>query len=116
MGIKEKEGFIISYYYKGRDQDCENKEIVIAMHLEILYKKLYSKGRFAFILYLRYIKKLSVKQILQEVSYLKIRVYYEIINTYRGAAKVRADKRIAHKFPPITKIRMFIDTMEPKKG
>ncbi len=57
-----------------------------------------------------------MKQILEELPYLKSGTCYEIINTYRAAARVRADERIAHKFPPGTKLLVSIDAMEPEKG
>lgn len=107
---------IINCYYECRNQECNNEEIVVAKHPEIMYKKLYSKSTFALVIYLRYIKKCSVNQILEEQPYLKKGMCYEMINTYRAAARVRADERIAQKFPPGSKIRVSIDAMEPEKG
>jgi hypothetical protein len=107
---------VINCYYECRNPDCKNEEVVIARHPEILYKKHYSRSTFALVIHLRYIKKLSVNQILEELPYLKEGACYEIIRTYRAAARVRANERIAQKFPPGTKIRVSIDAMEPEKG
>lgn len=116
LNIKGREELVINCYYECRNPYCKNEEVVVAKHPEILYKKLYSRSTFALVIYLRYIKKFSVNQILEELPYLKIGMCYEMINTYRAAARVRADERIAQKFPPETKIRVSIDAMEPEKG
>jgi hypothetical protein len=116
LNIEGREESVINCYYECRNQYCKNEEIVVAKHPEILYKKLYSRSMFALVIYLRYVKKFSVKQILEELSYLKIGMCYEMINTYRAAARVRADERIAQKFPPGSKLRVSIDAMEPEKG
>ncbi|MHA1439635.1 MAG: transposase, partial [Promethearchaeota archaeon] len=116
LNIEGREESVINCYYECRNPFCKNEEIVVAKHPEILYKKLYSRSTFALVIYLRYIKKFSVKQILEELPYLKIGMCYEMINTYRAAARVRADERIAQKFPPGSKIRVSIDAMEPEKG
>ena len=116
LSIKGSEEVVINCYYECRNPNRKNEEVVVARHPEILYKKHYSRSIFALIIYLRYIKKFSVNQILEELPYLKKGTCYEIIRTYRAAARVRANERIAHKFPPGTKIRVSIDAMEPEKG
>ncbi|MHA1439937.1 MAG: hypothetical protein ACTSPD_20500, partial [Promethearchaeota archaeon] len=116
LNIEGREESVINCYYECRNPYCKNEEVVIAKHPEILYKKLYSRSTFALVIYLRYIKKFSVNQILEELLYLKIGMCYEMINTYRAAVGVRADERIAQKSPLETKICVFIDAMEPEKG
>lgn len=114
--IDGKEERIINCYYKCFSSSCDNKKPVVAKHPEIIYKKQHSRSTFARVIYLKYIKQFSVKQILDDLSYLKEGTCYEIIKTYRAAARVRADERIAQKFPSGTKIRVSIDAMEPEKG
>ncbi len=116
LNIKGREEKIINCYYECRNEGCKNADVIVARHPEILYKKHYSRSTFALVIYLRYVKKFSVNQILDELPYLKIGTCYEIIRTYRAAARVRANERIAQKFPSGTKIRMSIDAMEPEKG
>ncbi len=112
-GKKEK---IIQCYYECRTEECPNTENLVARHPEIVYKKLYSKGTFARVMYLKYVKKFSVNQILEELPYMSKSTCYEMIRAYRAASKVRADDRIAEKFPLGTKIYVSIDAMEPEKG
>jgi len=113
--INGQEERIINCYYKCFSSSCDNKKPVVARHPEIIYKKQHSKSTFARVNYLKYIRQFSVKQILEELPYLKQGTCYEIVNTYRAAARVRADERIAKKFPPGTKICVSIDAMEPEK-
>lgn len=114
--IDGKEERIIHCYYKCFSSSCDNKKPVVARHPEIIYKKQHSKSTFARVIYLKHIKQLSVKQILEELPYLKEGTCYEIIRTYRAAARVRANERIALKFPPGSRLCVSIDAMEPEKG
>lgn len=69
--IEEKEERIINCYYKCFSSDCGNNKPVVARHPEIIYKKQHSKSTFARVIYLKYIKRFSVKQILEELPFLK---------------------------------------------
>jgi len=108
--------YIVQSYYICNNEECSNREQIVARHPEILYKKKYSRSEFVRIINLRYNKKYTTKQLLEEVPYISKSVIREMIQSFRAAHRAGADDRIAKKFPPGTKLRLSIDGMEPEKG
>ncbi len=107
---------VIQCYYACPNPKCANKDTVVARHPEIIPKKYHSRSTFTRVVYLKYYRRFSVKQILQEMPHLSQWMVYEIIRTFRAANRVEADTRLARKLPPGTRIAVSIDGMEPEKG
>lgn len=107
---------VVYCYYHCTRPGCKSTATRVARHPEVIRKKSYSRSTFTRVVFLKYKKKFSVKQILEELPFLKMTTCYQILKVFRAAARAQADERIAKKFPPGTKVRVSIDGMEPEKG
>jgi hypothetical protein len=108
---------VIQCYYECRTDGCAAQgQTTVAWHPEVIPHKLYSRSTFARVVFLKWVKKFSVQQVLELVPGLTQGTCYEIIRTYRAATRAGADARIAAKYPPGTKLRVSIDGMEMEKG
>ncbi len=81
---------IIQSYYICNNEECSNREQIVARHPEILYKKKYSRSDFVRIISLRYNRKFTTKQLLEEVPYISKSVIREMIQSFRAAHRAMA--------------------------
>lgn len=107
---------VIYCYYHCLSPECKNRPARVARHPEVIHQKSYSRSTFTQVVYLKHRRKFSVKQILEELPFLKKGTIYNILKVYRAASRAQADELIAKKFPPGTKIGASFDGMEPEKG